>query len=91
MFRTCVETFTQWLSKGKAGEAAAEHQADPIKLRHAHRAVGSNINSREHHGLDRGPDKDFHGHTRYPGLGVIAYNLHPIGKGMFTGPAPGGK
>ena len=71
--------------KGKcnAAEAAAEHQADYVKLRHAHSAVESNINSLEHHGLDRCPDKGFHGYTRYTGLGVIAYNLHQIGKGML--------
>jgi hypothetical protein len=71
--------------KGKcnAAEAAEEHQADYIKLRHAHSAVESNINSLEHHGLDRCPDKGFHGYTRYTGLGVIAYNLHQIGKGML--------
>jgi hypothetical protein len=71
--------------KGKcnAAEAAEEHQADYIKLRHAHSAVESNINSLEHHGLDRCPDKGFHGYQRYTGLGVIAYNLHQIGKGML--------
>jgi len=71
--------------KGKcnAEEAAEEHQADYIKLRHAHSAVESNINSLEHHGLDRCPDKSYHGYTRYTGLGVIAYNLHQIGKGIL--------
>ena len=71
--------------KGKcnAGEAAEEHQADYIKLRHAHSAVESNINSLEHHGLDRCPEKGYHGYTRYTGLGVIAYNLHQIGKGIL--------
>jgi hypothetical protein len=71
--------------KGKcnAEEAEEEHQPDYIKLRHAHSAVESNINSLEHHGLDRCPDKGFHGFTRYTGLGVIAYNLHKIGNGMF--------
>ena len=71
--------------KGKcnAEEAAEEHQADYIKLRHAHSAVESNINSLEHHGLDRCPDKGYHGYTRYTGLGVIAYDLHQIGKGIL--------
>lgn len=71
--------------KGKcnAEEAAEEHQEDYIKLRHAHSAVESNINSLEHHGLDRCPDKGYHGYTRYTGLGVIAYNLHQIGKGIL--------
>ena len=51
--------------KGKcnAEEAAEEHQADYIKFRHAHSAVESNINSLEHHGLDRCPDKGYNGYT----------------------------
>ncbi|MCX6875358.1 MAG: hypothetical protein NTW21_16355 [Verrucomicrobia bacterium] len=71
--------------KGKcnAEEVVEEHQADYIRLCHAHSAVESNINSLEHHGLDRCPDKGYHGYTRYTGLGVIAYNLHQIGKGML--------
>ena len=43
----------------------------------------SNINSLQHHGLDRCPDKGLRGYTRYTGLGVIAYNLHQIGKGIL--------
>lgn len=71
--------------KGKrnADEAAEEHQPDYIKLRHAHSAVESNINSLEHHGLSRCRDKGYRGYTRSTGLGVIAYNLHQIGKGIL--------
>jgi IS5 family transposase len=71
--------------KGKRNtqEAAEEHQPAYIKLRHAHSTVESNINSLEHHGLDRCPDKGLHGYTRYTGLGVIAYNLHQIGNGIL--------
>lgn len=71
--------------KGKynVAEAAEEHQADYIELRHAHSAVESNINSLEHHGLNRCPDKGYHGYTRYTGLGILAYNLHRIGNGIL--------
>ena len=71
--------------KGKcnAEEADEERQADYIELRHAHSAVESNINSLEHHGLDRCPDKGYHGFTRCAGLGILAYNLHQIGKGIL--------
>lgn len=71
--------------KGKrnAAETAEEHEADYIKLRHAHSAVESNINSLEHHGLSRSRDKGYHGYTRCTGLGVIAYNLHQIGNGIM--------
>lgn len=45
----------------------------------AHSAVESDINCLEHHGLDRCPDKGYHGYKRYAGLGILAYNLHKIG------------
>lgn len=71
--------------KGKrnAAETAEEHQPSYIKLRHAHSAIESNINSLEHHGLDRSRDKGYHGYSRCVGLGILAYNLHQIGKGLL--------
>ena len=66
-----------------ATETEEEHQASYIKLRHAHSAIESNINSLEHHGVARSRDKGYHGYTRCTGLGVLAYNLHQIGKGML--------
>jgi hypothetical protein len=66
-----------------ATETEEEHQASYIKLRHAHSAVESNINSLEHHGVARSRDKGYHGYTRCTGLGVLAYNLHQIGKGIL--------
>lgn len=70
--------------KGKrnAAETAEEHQPSYIKLRHAHSAIESNINSLEHHGLDRSREKGYHGYSRCVGLGILAYNLHQIGKGL---------
>jgi transposase, IS5 family len=70
--------------KGKrtAAETEEERQADYIKLRHAHSAVESNINSLEQHGLARSRDKGQHGYSRCVGLGVLAYNLHQIGNGL---------
>ena len=49
----------------------------------AHSAVESDINCLEHHGLDRCPDKGYHGYQRYTGLGVLAYNLHKIGNRLI--------
>jgi len=66
-----------------AAETKDEHQASYIKLRHAHSAVESNINSLEHHGVARSRDKGYHGYARCIGLGVLAYNLHQIGNGML--------
>jgi len=49
-------------------------------LKNRHSAIESNINSLEHHGLNRCPDKGLAGFKRYVGLGILAYNLHRIGK-----------
>ena len=49
------------------------------KLRNAHSAIESNINSLEHHGLNRCPDKGLGGYDRYIGFGILSYNLHKIG------------
>lgn len=68
--------------KGKPNkiEKAEEHEAEFKKYRHAHSAIESNINELEHRGLDRCPDKGHDAFKRYIGVGVIAYNLHKIGK-----------
>jgi transposase, IS5 family len=44
-----------------AQETAEELQPSYIKLRHAHSAIESNINSLEHHGLARIRDKKLSG------------------------------
>jgi hypothetical protein len=64
-------------------EQEREHQCRFRSLRHRHHAVESDINSLEHHGLNRCPDKGLHGYKRYVGLGVLAYNLHKIGKALL--------
>jgi IS5 family transposase len=33
--------------------------------------------------LDRCPDKGLHGFKRYVGFGVLAYNLHKIGRRLL--------
>ncbi len=72
--------------KGKASAAdRAREQAAPfVKKRRAHSAVESNINSLEHHGLNRCPDKGLSGFKRYVGLGVLSYNLHRIGQAKIA-------
>ena len=71
--------------KGKRTiEETQEEQASAFKkLRNKHSAVESNINELEHSGLDRCPDKGYHGFTRYIGIGVVAYNLQKIGKQLI--------
>ena len=67
--------------KGRRSQCDLQRESAPLwrKRRNAHSAVESDINSLEHHGLDRCPDKGFAGYKRYVGLGVLAYNLHKIG------------
>jgi len=61
-------------------EQEREHQKDFVKLRHKHSAVEANINQLEHHGLNKCPDRGLKGFKRYAALGVLAYNLHRLGK-----------
>jgi IS5 family transposase len=60
-------------------EKAIENQKRFKELRNKHSAIESSINSLEHHGLNRCPDKGINGFKRYVGLGILAYNLHKIG------------
>ena len=67
--------------KGKKNKAEQEEESSKEfkKLRHKHSAVESNINSLEHHGLNRCPDKGLKNFKKYAALGVLAYNLHRLG------------
>ena len=71
--------------KGKLNAADRERQSQKKwrKLSNKHSAVESDINSLEHHGLDRCPDKGYPGYARYAGLGILAYNLHRIGNHLL--------
>lgn len=71
--------------RGRRNQAEQEREQQPSfrALRHRHHAVESDINCLEHHGLDRCPDKGLHGYKRYVGLGVLAYNLHKIGRRLL--------
>ena len=72
--------------KGRLTEADKERQSDRKwrQIKDAHSAVESDINCLEHHGLDRCPDKGYHGYKRYTGLGILAYNLHKIGAHLLA-------
>ena len=71
--------------KGKRSAADKERESDKDWRRAAnrHSAVESNINSLEHHGLNRCPDKGYRAYASYAGLGVLAYNLHRIGNHLL--------
>lgn len=72
--------------KGKPNkqEREEEHAPNFKKLRNKHSAVESNINELEHRGLDRCPDKGYHGFKRYIGIGIVAYNLRRIGRELIN-------
>ena len=53
------------------------------KLRKEHSAIESNINSLEHHGLNRCLDKGTDGLEKYVALGVLSYNLHRFGLALM--------
>ena len=67
-----------------AEEAEAESAKKFVALRKAHSAVESAINALEHHGLNRCLDVGLDGYRRYIGYGVLAYNLHVIGRQLLA-------
>jgi hypothetical protein len=67
-----------------AEEAEAESAKKFVALRKAHSAVEIAINALEHHGLNRCLDVGLDGYTRYIGYGVMAYNLHVIGRELLA-------
>ncbi len=70
--------------RGKKSAAERERENDKqfVALRKRHSAVESEINSLEHHGLNRCLDVGLDGYLRYVGLGVLSYNLHVIGRAL---------
>jgi hypothetical protein len=81
-----IDTLIIQPKKGKRSEADKEREGGKAwrKSANRHSAVESNINSLEHHGLDRCPDKGYQAYARYAGLGVLAYNLHRLGNHLLV-------
>ena len=69
--------------KKSAAEAAAESTKQFIALRRQHSAVESDIAALEHHGLNRCLDVGLEAYRRYVGYGVLAFNLHQIGRRLL--------
>jgi hypothetical protein len=71
--------------KGKPNKAENQEQQAPEfkKRRNKHSAVESNIHELEHCGLERCPDRGFHGFKRYVTIAIVAYNLKRIGREML--------
>ena len=70
--------------KKNAVETERESEKKFVALRRQHSAVESDINSLEHHGLNRCLDVGLAGYRRYVGLGVLSYNLHVIGRELLA-------
>ena len=70
--------------KKNAGETERESEKSFVALRKQHSAVESEINSLEHHGLNRCLDVGLKGYLRYVGYGVMSYNLHVIGRELLA-------
>jgi len=67
--------------KGKKNQATTGRGVNKRiqKLRNEHSGVESNINSLEHHGLNRCPDKGKKGLYQIRSKSVLAYNIHRFG------------
>jgi len=67
--------------KGKRNKQEMEREHNDMfhKLRRHHAAVESDINSLEHHALNRCPDKGLERFKNYCALGIVTYNLHKVG------------
>ena len=72
--------------RGKKNAAETERESAKrfVALRQLHSAVESEINSLEHHGLNRCLDMGLEGYLRYVGYGVMSYNLHQIGRQLLA-------
>jgi hypothetical protein len=70
--------------KKNAAETQRENEKQFVALRQQHSAVESEINSLEHHGLNRCLDLGIQGYLRYAGYGVMSYNLHVIGRQLLA-------
>jgi hypothetical protein len=72
--------------RGKKNAAETERESEKkfVALRRQHSAVESEINSLEHHGLNRCLDVGIKGYQRHVGYGVLSYNLHVIGRVLLA-------
>jgi len=70
--------------KKTLAQVEKESQRKFTRLRRAHSAMKSAINALEHYGLNRCLDLGLEGLERYVGYGVLAYNLHLIGRQLLS-------
>ena len=72
--------------RGRKNESDTQRESAQsfVALRRQHSAVESDINALEHHGLNRCLDVGLAGYQRYVGYGVLAYNLHLVGRELLA-------
>jgi len=72
--------------KGKLSVKDKERESNRkfVQFKNRHSAIESEINSLEHHGLNRCRDKGLNGFKRCVGFGILAYNLHRIGARLLA-------
>ena len=80
-----LQEFYELVVMPKRGKKSLSEQAEEAtesftKTRHYHSGVEGNINSLEHTGLDKCPDRGLESFKKYASLGVLAYNLRQLGK-----------
>ena len=67
-----------------ASDTEREGEKQFVARRRQHSAVESDSNALEHHGLNRCLDVGLEGYRRYVGYGVLAFNLHVIGRELLA-------
>lgn len=72
------------VGKKTPAQEAEESSTDFIALRHHHSGVEANINSLEHTGLDKCPDKGLQRFKNYAALGVLTHNVGNLGKWLIA-------
>lgn len=72
------------VGKKTPAQQAEENSADYIALRHHHSGVEANINSLEHTGLDKCPDKGLQRFKNYAAMGVVTHNIGNLGKWLIA-------
>ena len=82
--RSIPEVVRPQRGKKNAAEMERESGKKLVALRQQHSAVASEINSLQHHGLNRCLDVGIKGYRRYAGRGVMSYHLHVIGRELLT-------
>ncbi len=70
--------------KKNSAELTEEDSDSFKKYKKSHSTVEANINMLEHHGLNICPDKGIEGFKRYVAYGVLACNLHAMGKMLLA-------